>query len=165
MNNHDATSSRGLRLLPALLTLTTLSLFSGCSLMKTSQDVPAGSTLQPASMKTSQEEPETLPPSPIPKDTLYSLMVAEFAGHRHQYDLALDQYLQQAARTGDPGIAERALRIAQYTGGRHGSRKEIELADAGQFIETFVILQAGEVILLCKGYLSSGLNGCCIIRI
>ena len=155
MNNHDATSSRRLRLLPALLTLTTLSLFSGCSLMKTSQDVPAGSTLQPATMKTSQAEPETLPPSPIPKDTLYSLMVAEFAGHRHQYDLAMDQYLQQAARTGDPGIAERALRIAQYTGNSEGVAEASGIWLASDPDDAAAVQAAAQVSLAQQDYLTS----------
>lgn len=53
---------------------------------------------------------------PMPADTLYSLLLAELAGQRQRYDVALDQYLRQASKTRDPDIAERAARIAQFVG-------------------------------------------------
>ncbi len=53
---------------------------------------------------------------PFPAPTLYSLLVAEVAGQRHQYEVSLANYLDQARKTQDPGIAERATRIAQYLG-------------------------------------------------
>src|SRR5690606_29025571 len=46
--------------------------------------------------------------------TLYSLLTAELAGSRAQYDLALSNYTQQARETRDPQIAERATLIARY---------------------------------------------------
>ena len=52
----------------------------------------------------------------IPTETLYTLLVAEIAGHRQQYQLAFELYLQQAETSQDPVIAERATRIAQYLG-------------------------------------------------
>ncbi|WP_369984518.1 tetratricopeptide repeat protein [Thalassolituus sp.] len=68
------------------------------------------------------EEPEPVVPQkvvetrPIPAPTLYSLLVAEMAGQRQRYDVALFHYLDQARKTRDPNVAERALRIAQYVG-------------------------------------------------
>lgn len=68
------------------------------------------------------EEPEpdiskkTVETRPIPAPTLYSLLVAEIAGQRQRYDVALFHYLDQARKTHDPNVAERALRIAQYIG-------------------------------------------------
>ncbi|MEC8525554.1 MAG: tetratricopeptide repeat protein [Pseudomonadota bacterium] len=68
------------------------------------------------------EEPEPIVPQkvvetrPIPAPTLYSLLVAEMAGQRQRYDVALFHYLDQARKTRDPNVAERALRIAQYVG-------------------------------------------------
>lgn len=53
---------------------------------------------------------------PFPTATLYSLLVAEMAGQRHQFDVSLVNYYDQAKKTGDPAIAERATRIAQYLG-------------------------------------------------
>jgi tetratricopeptide (TPR) repeat protein len=46
------------------------------------------------------------------RDTLYGLLVAEFAGRRGQLGLATAQYLELAKKTGDVGIAERATRMA-----------------------------------------------------
>jgi tetratricopeptide (TPR) repeat protein len=54
--------------------------------------------------------------SPFPAPTLYSLLVAEVAGQRQQFDVSLANYLDQAHKTQDPAIAERATRIAQYLG-------------------------------------------------
>ncbi len=61
----------------------------------------------------SQPEPE---PEAIPfeADTLYALLVAEFAGSRERYDIALGNYVQQAHKTRDPQIAARATRIASF---------------------------------------------------
>lgn len=52
----------------------------------------------------------------IPKDTLESLLTAEFAGQRKNLPDALQTYLEEARRTGLPSIAKRALQIAQYSG-------------------------------------------------
>lgn len=49
-------------------------------------------------------------------DTLYSLLTAEIAGSRQQYDLALANYTQQAKLTRDPQVAARATMIARYLG-------------------------------------------------
>jgi tetratricopeptide (TPR) repeat protein len=49
-------------------------------------------------------------------DTLYSLLTAEIAGSRQQYDLALTNYTQQAKLTRDPQVAARATMIARYLG-------------------------------------------------
>lgn len=50
------------------------------------------------------------------EDTLYSLLSAELAGQRNRLDIALDNYVTQAINTQDPGISERAFRIAEYLG-------------------------------------------------
>jgi len=64
-------------------------------------------------------------PAPAPKpqvyssfteDTVYSLLTAELAGQRNRFDIALDNYVTQAVNTQDPGISERAFRIAEYLG-------------------------------------------------
>ncbi|MCI0914495.1 tetratricopeptide repeat protein [Pseudomonas putida] len=50
------------------------------------------------------------------QDTLYSLLVAELAGQRNRFDIALANYTDQAEKTQDPGVSERAYRIAEYLG-------------------------------------------------
>lgn len=52
--------------------------------------------------------------NPFSTDTLYSLMVAELAASRKQYNLTLDNYIQEAKATGDLGVIIRAARLAQY---------------------------------------------------
>ena len=50
------------------------------------------------------------------RDSLYSLLVAELAGQRNRFDIALGNYVQQANATQDAGVAERGFRIAEYLG-------------------------------------------------
>ena len=49
------------------------------------------------------------------QDTLYSLLVAELAGQRNRFDIALANYTDQAAKTQDPAVSERAYRCLLYT--------------------------------------------------
>lgn len=69
---------------------------------------------EPEPQPVATPEPEPLPPRPFDADTLYSLLVAEFAGSRGKLDVALANYSQQARKTGDPQVAERAYMIARY---------------------------------------------------
>lgn len=54
--------------------------------------------------------------SSFQEETIYSLLTAELAGQRNRFDIALDNYVTQAINTQDPGISERAFRIAEYLG-------------------------------------------------
>lgn len=67
----------------------------------------AGSTAAP-------EKPKVY--SSFSEETIFSLLSAELAGQRNRYDIALDNYVTQAINTQDPGISERAFRIAEYLG-------------------------------------------------
>lgn len=49
-------------------------------------------------------------------DTLYALLTAELAGQRNRFDIALNNYVEQAKATQDAGVAERGFRIAEYLG-------------------------------------------------
>lgn len=85
-----------------LLTAATL-LLSGCAgLKKTAPSQPLAKTEKSASLPAANFEP----------DVLYTLLVAELAGQRNRYDIMLGNYLSAAKKTGDPGLAERATRIA-----------------------------------------------------
>lgn len=79
----------------------TLFLLQGC------QTTPTQPTNIPA-------EPVTYIPGEFNHESLYELLVAEIAGQRRQFPIALNNYLNQAKKTGDPRVAERATRIAQY---------------------------------------------------
>ena len=50
------------------------------------------------------------------RESLYALLVAELAGQRNRFDIALGNYVQQAHATQDAGVAERGFRIAEYLG-------------------------------------------------
>lgn len=61
-------------------------------------------------------EPEPEPDivyKPFARDTLYSLLVAEFAGRRGQPELALGYYLDEARKTRDVGVIARASQLAR----------------------------------------------------
>mgnify|MGYP002700214379 CR=1 FL=1 len=99
------------------------SLILGCSFLPAQQSgdtsgvVTSTETQQTAAKKA--DNPHHLSNTeykPFPAPTLYSLLVAEVAGQRQRYDVSLANYLDQAKKTQDPAIAERATRIAQYLG-------------------------------------------------
>ena len=48
------------------------------------------------------------------EDSMYKLLIAEFAGRRGRLDISLENYLEVARSTRDPAIAERAVRIAVF---------------------------------------------------
>ncbi|MEW5248132.1 tetratricopeptide repeat protein [Microbulbifer sp. 2201CG32-9] len=64
---------------------------------------------------------------PFPIETLYTLLVAEVAGSREQYDLALANYHHQAEYTRDAGIAARATRIARFLNARRAALSSARL--------------------------------------
>ena len=113
----------GLKLLIALLFIIG---FSACSNQPQTPEIEVAE--EPQEVESSPEqstpeiaaapEPELAPPPPptrpFPEETLYSLLVAEVAGSRGRYDIALGNYVQEAHRTRDPGVAARAARIARY---------------------------------------------------
>ncbi len=79
----------------------------------------AGCSQQPikqASVQTPEAETPAAPTRPFKRETLYSLLAAEMAGSRKNYDLALSNYAQQARETKDPQVAERATLMARYLG-------------------------------------------------
>ncbi|MBY4675692.1 tetratricopeptide repeat protein [Marinobacterium arenosum] len=86
-----------------LAALSAALLLAGCSNLQRSSDYSA----QPL-------PPVHYQPGELNRETLYELLSAEIAGQRQLYPQALDNYLRQARLTRDPGVAERATRIAQY---------------------------------------------------
>ncbi len=87
---------------PLLLSLLVGLALSGCS----------SQTSQPAATAAFTPSPYT--PGELNANSLYQLLTAELAGKQGRFDLALDNYLQEAEATGDAAVAERATRIAQF---------------------------------------------------
>ncbi len=63
----------------------------------------------------------------FPQGAFYELLVAEFAGVRGDYELALDKYLEQARNTRDPNVTRRAARTASYLNDRDALKELSEL--------------------------------------
>lgn len=87
-------------------------ILSGCQILTSDNSV---STI-PAEAPVTPQSTAADPSADFTTDTLISLLTAEIAGQRDRFDIASDNYSQQAQVTGDPGVAERALRIAEYMG-------------------------------------------------
>lgn len=96
-----------------LFVLSALLLAGGCqSFMQSAPD--SQPPVQEAAAAPQAETPAAT--GSFSRDTLYALLVAELAGQRNRFDLALDNYVEQAKVTQDPGVAERSFRIAEYLG-------------------------------------------------
>jgi tetratricopeptide (TPR) repeat protein len=65
-------------------------------------------------VETKRPKPEDYPVAPFEGDALYQLLVAEVAGYRSRYDVALEKYMAATLETRDPGVAARATRLALY---------------------------------------------------
>jgi tetratricopeptide (TPR) repeat protein len=65
--------------------------------------------------------------SSIDPEILYTLLTAELAGQRGQYDIALDGYMEAAKRTQDPKFSERAVMIAMYVKNRDKTKEALNL--------------------------------------
>lgn len=74
--------------------------------------MPAGDEARTDPSTTTREG--SAPETPLSRDVLYKLLVAEFAGRRGDLPLAYDNYLEVARETGDPRAAEQAVRIAMF---------------------------------------------------
>ena len=123
-------------------------LVSGCSSVQNlGQGKPVADSL-PDSEEVTQEEPV----ASFDPDTLYDLLVAELGGQRKRYDLALGNYLKQAHKTQDKGIARRAYQISQLIGARQASLDAAVLW-ARLDPENTAALQASAVELVRSGQL------------
>ncbi|MFV3372315.1 tetratricopeptide repeat protein [Pseudomonas sp. NY15435] len=95
----------------SLALLTALLLLGGCqSLTQKNSDSASAEKDKAAAAQKNQKY------GSFSEDTMFSLLTAEIAGQRNRFDIALSNYVEQARETRDPGVAERAFRIAEYLG-------------------------------------------------
>ena len=85
-----------------LYALITAFALTGCSLQTIKQQ------------SADNESPPIYKQGEFNRESMYELLVAELAGQKGQFELAMANYLKQARLTRDPNIAERATRVAQY---------------------------------------------------
>lgn len=106
-----------IRLLVSGLPLAVL-LASGCATQPTPATEPVTPKVAPTPAPSTEltEAPKSLASRPFDRETLFELLVAEFAGKRDRPDLALGTYLKAAHKTRDPLVAERATAIARFMG-------------------------------------------------
>jgi tetratricopeptide (TPR) repeat protein len=110
--------------------------FYGCSTVPASSEpaeaeVVEESVEEPvAAVPAPRPKPSDYPVEPFPSDSMYQLLVAEVAGYRGEYDLALDKYIEMAEETRDAGVAARATRLANYL-----KRQDVALRSATLWAE------------------------------
>ena len=94
------------------------------------------------------------------QETLLALLTAELAGQRNRFDIALENYAEQAKSTQDAGVAERGFRIAEYLGAEQQAldtsllwaktapdnidaqrAAAVQLARAGRYDESMTIME------------------------
>ncbi|MCJ8169640.1 tetratricopeptide repeat protein [Atopomonas sediminilitoris] len=90
------------------------------------------------------------------RDTLYALLVAELAGQRNRFDIALGNYVQQAHLTQDAGVAERAYHIADYLGASQAALDSAEIW-VKQAPESIAAQRAAAIQLARAGKLDASL--------
>ena len=71
-------------------------------------------------------EPKLVPERRFPDDSLYPLLIAEFALRRRNYEQALENYMVQAALLRDRGVSAHTTRLAQFM------HRDAEAIKAGQ---------------------------------
>lgn len=81
-------------------------------------------------------EPVEIPERAIPQESLYPLLVAEFALRRRAYEVALDQYMNQATILEDASVSAHTTHLAQFM------QREPEALEA---VEQWVALEPDNV--------------------
>ena len=142
--------------------LLALALLSGCQSM-----APVSTDGSPPVEDSTQAPEKPKVYGSFSEETIFSLLSAELAGQRNRFDIALDNYVTQAINTQDPGISERAFRIAEYLGADQAAldtamiwaknapddleaqrAAAVQLARAGRYDDSMMYM---EKVLLGKG--------------
>ena len=96
-----------------LLVWACLAALTGCVSAESQQAEPAIAASAPEASVELIVEPD-YPVANFEKDALYQLLVAEMAGYRNDFGLALEKYAEMAVETRDAGVAARATRLAAF---------------------------------------------------
>ena len=119
-----ATMTRKLSAFNIVGTALIIAVTQGCA--TTSPDVAANRVDESAATE-SAPEIQKVADRRFSTDTLYALLVAEMAIDRKRYDIALGNYIQQAASTQDPGVAARATQLARVLNSHQSALEMAEL--------------------------------------
>lgn len=121
---HSPTGLARPRLLAAVAAC---SLLSACSLQPREQPPEHPEPIQVQAAEPEPEQPTAYETRAFPIESFYTLLVAEVAGNREHYDLALANYYHQAEHTQDAGVAARATRIARFLNARRAALRSAQL--------------------------------------
>ena len=111
------------RLLPVLA----LILLNSCADSPAKQSDFKGSVAPVKALEVKEKVKQKVQKSSIDPEILYTLLTAELAGQRGQYDIALDGYMEVAKRTQDPKFSERAVMIAMYVKNSNKTKEALNL--------------------------------------
>lgn len=90
---------------------------SGCAVTGEPQGSAAPVAPAPAQeIRIPEPKPAPVVYGQFSKDTLYALLAAEIAGQRNRFDVALSNYIEQAYKTRDAGVIERAMQVSEFLG-------------------------------------------------
>jgi Flp pilus assembly protein TadD len=67
------------------------------------------------------------PERAFPEDSVYPLLLAEFAMRRRAFDVALEQYMEQAPQLRDAGVSAHATHLAQYMAQERAALEAVQL--------------------------------------
>jgi Flp pilus assembly protein TadD len=87
----------------------------------------------PSQNTAEEQEPDTatsvveLPERPFPDDSIYPLLLAEFALRRREYDVALQQYMAQAPKLRDPAVSAHTTHLAQFMAKEQAALEAVQL--------------------------------------
>jgi tetratricopeptide (TPR) repeat protein len=117
-----------------LTLLTILVAVTGCTIVEPEPQVtvetPETEITEQKPVGPRRPHPNEYPVKNFEEDELYELLVAEVAGFRKDYEIALDTYVNIATLTRDPGVATRATMLAAYL-----QRDEVALSLAKIWVE------------------------------
>ncbi|WIO74603.1 tetratricopeptide repeat protein [Porticoccaceae bacterium LTM1] len=86
----------------------------GCSSVPTSPIANTDKEDSSKSIQQTTDKPVEYPTRPFEAETLFDLLVAEVAGSRNEFSVALEKYTKQAFHTRDLNVVARATRISSY---------------------------------------------------
>jgi len=100
---------------------------SGLLLACASQTPVATDSAPAAPMPDTVAAAAEAPERAFPEDSIYPLLLAEFALRRQAYDVALEQYLEQAPKLRDAGVSEHATHLAQFMSQEQAALAAVQL--------------------------------------
>ena len=106
-----------------LLTGLAFALLLGCA-----SPAPVATGEAPVTPAPEVESAAAKPPErPFPEDSVYPLLLAEFALRRRAYDVALEQYMEQAPQLRDAGVSAHTTHLAQFMAREEAALESVQL--------------------------------------